>query len=252
MNATVPAVPPSEVAGVLARFDGCTHREGQGGRARSVPGRRRGPGRRGACPDGGGRPGPGRRQRRLVGGRRGAGAHGPGAARPGVRRAALRHVGRSSAPPGWRWRGPASTCWWRPTRASARPRTRWRVAAAGSADVVVVKVAPLGGVASALRGGAGVRAAGGRVVRAGHVGRHRRRGGARGRAAGPAVRVRARAPSGCSSGTSRAGRCGRSAGLLSAAAARAVVPDRLALCAAPSDRHDWWLDRLSRCYQLLG
>ena len=69
VNATVPAVGPEQAAAVAAG-SGLPDGQGQGRRARADAGRRPGPGRggpRGARP---GRPGPGRRQRRLVGRRR--------------------------------------------------------------------------------------------------------------------------------------------------------------------------------------
>jgi hypothetical protein len=67
-----------------------------------------------------------------------------------------------------------------------------RVARAGAADVLVLKVAPLGGVRPGPADRRGVRPAGRGVQRAGHLRRHQRGGGARCRAAGAAVRLRAR------------------------------------------------------------
>ena len=73
-----------------------------------------------------------------------------------------------------------------------------RVAREEAADLVVVKVAPLGGVAPRPRGGGRVRAPRGGLVRPRHLGGHGRGGRARGGPARPAVRVRAgdRGPAG--------------------------------------------------------
>ncbi len=125
-----------------------------------------------------------------------------------------------------------------------------KVAAAGSADVVVVKVAPLGGVRAALDVAEAVRAAGRRVVGARHLGRHRSRRRAGRRAARPALRLRAR-----HGGAVRARRR-----VVAAApdrwraqhgGAREVHPDRLADVLAPPERQEWWRDRLARCHTVL-
>ena len=65
------------------------------------------------------------------------------------------------------------------------------VRAAGAADIVVLKVQPLGGVRAALRVGGGVRPAGGGVQRGGVLGGAGGRGGAGRRAARAALRLRA-------------------------------------------------------------
>ena len=65
-----------------------------------------------------------------------------------------------------------------------------RVRAAGAADIVVLKVQPLGGVRAALRGGRGVRPSRRGLERGRHLGRARRRGGAGRRAPRAALCVR--------------------------------------------------------------
>ena len=65
-----------------------------------------------------------------------------------------------------------------------------RVRAAGAADIVMLKVQPLGGVRAALAGGGGLRPAGRGVERRGHLGRAGRRGGAGRRAPRAALRLR--------------------------------------------------------------
>ena len=98
----------------------------------------------------------------------------------------------SPAPPWTSWPScgrRASMCWWRPTSRSAGPRTRcgWR---AGAADIVVLKVQPLGGVRAAL---AVAEACGLPVVVSSarrHLGRAGRRGGAGRRAARAPLRLR--------------------------------------------------------------
>jgi O-succinylbenzoate synthase len=125
------------------------------------------------------------------------------------------------------------------------------VAAAGSADVVVVKVAPLGGVAAALQV---AQQCGLPVVVSSALDT------SIGIAAGVALAAALPAlPFACGLGTvglferDVASRPLRPvAGQLSAAVARAVIADRLTQCTAPADRHDWWLDRLRRCYDRLA
>jgi O-succinylbenzoate synthase len=126
-----------------------------------------------------------------------------------------------------------------------------RVAAEGSADVVVVKVAPLGGVSSALEV---AEACGLPVVVSSALDT------SVGIAAG--VRLAAALPSlpyACGLGTvglladdvaSR--RLEPAGGELSVAASAGVVPDRLAECAASAERRDWWLDRLARCHAVMA
>ena len=86
-----------------------------------------------------------------------------------------------------------------------------RVAVAGAADVVVVKVAPLGGVGAGAGGGADAghraRAAGRGVLGAGQLGRHRRRAGARRRPARRCPTPAVWPPSACSRPTSPPTRC---------------------------------------------
>ncbi|GAB3684975.1 o-succinylbenzoate synthase [Angustibacter aerolatus] len=123
-----------------------------------------------------------------------------------------------------------------------------RVAAAGSADVVVVKVAPLGGVPAALEVAA---ACGLPVVVSSALDT------SVGIAAGVALAAALPSlPFACGLGT---------VGLFehdvtstplrprggSLPAAATVDPDRLDEVAAPPDRRDWWLDRLARCWALL-
>ncbi|MFC6007776.1 o-succinylbenzoate synthase [Angustibacter luteus] len=126
-----------------------------------------------------------------------------------------------------------------------------RVAATGSADVVVVKVAPLGGVASALEVAA---ACGLPVVVSSAL--DTSVGIAGGVALAAALPV---LPFACGLGT--VGLFERdvasaplrpSGGVLSVSAASDVAPDALAQCAAPADRREWWLDRLVRCYDVLA
>ncbi|WP_426567219.1 o-succinylbenzoate synthase [Angustibacter sp. McL0619] len=124
------------------------------------------------------------------------------------------------------------------------------VAAAGSADVVVVKVAPLGGVAAALEVAS---ACGLPVVVSSALDT------SVGIASGVALAAALPSlPFACGLGTvglferDVASLALRPAGgVLSVAAARAVEPDRLAECAASPDRRDWWLARLARCYEVL-
>ncbi|MGL5857055.1 MAG: o-succinylbenzoate synthase [Angustibacter sp.] len=127
-----------------------------------------------------------------------------------------------------------------------------RVVARGSADVVVLKVAPLGGVrrALAVAEGCGVPV----VVSS-----------ALDTSVGLAAGVRLAAvlpdlPFACGLGTSRLLRRDVTTtaleprgGVLALADAAAVTPDPAALAevAAPPDRSAWWLDRLRRCHAVL-
>ncbi len=124
------------------------------------------------------------------------------------------------------------------------------MAAAGSADVVVVKVAPLGGVRAAL----GVAEACGLPVVVSSA-----LDTSVGIAAGVALAAALpHLPYACGLGTvglfeqdvaSRALR--PTGGVLGVAAAREVHPDRLADVLAPPERQRWWRDRLARCHGLL-
>ncbi len=126
------------------------------------------------------------------------------------------------------------------------------VAAARSADVVVVKVAPLGGVASAL---AVAQACGLPVVVS----------SALDTSVGIAAGVRLAAalpelPFACGLGTASllaadvvADSLRPVAGALDVRRAVGAVPEAtlLARHAAPSDRHKWWVERLRRCHAVL-
>jgi o-succinylbenzoate synthase len=128
-----------------------------------------------------------------------------------------------------------------------------RVAAAGSADVVVLKVAPLGGVATALRV---AQACGLPAVVSSALDT------SVGIAAGVALAAALpELPFACGLGT--VGLFERDVavaplrpvrGVLDVAAARSLVPDaaRLAELAAPPDRGRWWRDRLLRCHEVLA
>lgn len=124
-----------------------------------------------------------------------------------------------------------------------------RVAAAGSADVVVVKVAPLGGIRSALRV---AEACGLPVVVSSALDT------SVGIAAGVALAAALpRLPYACGLGTVSLFEQDVASsplrpveGVLAVEDARATSPDpeRLAALAAPPDRQRWWRDRLTRCY----
>jgi O-succinylbenzoate synthase len=127
-----------------------------------------------------------------------------------------------------------------------------RVAAAGSADVVVVKVAPLGGVHRALQV---AQACGLPVVVSSALDT------SVGIAAGVALAAALpELPYACGLGT--VGLFERDVaadalrpvdGCIDVARAQATVPhpDRLAELAAPADRQRWWRERLARCHALL-
>ena len=146
VNATVPAVPPSEVAGVLARFDGCTTAKvkvaerGQSldddvARVAAVRDAM-GP-RRAIRVDANG----GWDVDEALDGARRARRYGLEYAEQPVRRRS-----RSCASCGWRLARTASTC---PSPRTSRIRKAedpLRVRGARRADLIVVKVAPLGGV----------------------------------------------------------------------------------------------------------
>jgi o-succinylbenzoate synthase len=128
-----------------------------------------------------------------------------------------------------------------------------RVAAAGSADVVVLKVAPLGGVRPALRV---AQACGLPVVVSSALDT------SVGIAAGVALAAALpELPFACGLGTVglferdvAAAPLRPAAGMLDVGAARSLTPDleRLAQLAAPAERARWWLDRLVRCRELLA
>ena len=128
-----------------------------------------------------------------------------------------------------------------------------RVAAAGSADVVVLKVAPLGGVSAAL---AVAEACGLPVVVSSALDT------SVGIAAGVALAAALPAlPFACGLGTVglferdvAAAPLRPVAGMLNVDAARSVAPDpkRLVELAASAERTQWWLDRLARCHEVLA
>ena len=106
--------------------------------------------------------------------------------RAGVRRAALPRPSRSSPPYAGR-----STCPIAADESIRRADDPLRVARLEAADIAVLKVQPLGGVARLPADRRADRAAGRRVVGARDVGRHRGRAGAGRGAAGAALRLRA-------------------------------------------------------------
>jgi O-succinylbenzoate synthase len=128
-----------------------------------------------------------------------------------------------------------------------------RVAAAGSADVVVLKVAPLGGVEPALRV---AEACGLPVVVSSALDT------SVGIAAGVALAAALpELPFACGLGTVglferdvAAAPLRPVAGLLDVGAARSLTPDPalLAELAPSAERTRWWLDRLVRCRQVLA
>jgi o-succinylbenzoate synthase len=128
-----------------------------------------------------------------------------------------------------------------------------RVAVAGAADVVMVKVAPLGGVRAALAVAQRLGAEHGLpVVVSSAIDT------SVGLAAGVALAAALpELPYDCGLGTASllagdvTGRPLLAAG--GVVPVRRVVPDddRMAALAAPAERRDWWLDRLARCHALL-
>jgi O-succinylbenzoate synthase len=126
-----------------------------------------------------------------------------------------------------------------------------RVAALGSADVIVVKVAPLGGVRAAL---AVAEQCGLPVVVSSALDT------SVGIAAGVALAAALpQLPFACGLGT--VGLFERDVasaplrpvgGSIGVAAARSLDPDQRQACAAPSERRDWWLERLARCHGVLA
>jgi O-succinylbenzoate synthase len=128
-----------------------------------------------------------------------------------------------------------------------------RVAAAGGADVVVLKVAPLGGVATALRV---AQACGLPAVVSSALDT------SVGIAAGVALAAALpELPFACGLGTVglferdvAAAPLRPVGGVLDVATARSLLPDadRLAELAAPPDRDRWWRDRLLRCHGVLA
>ena len=100
------------------------HGQGQGGRARPVARRRPRPGRRGARGDGARGEGARRRQRRVVGRRRAAGAGRASPPTTSSTPSSRARRSRSCATCGWHWRATTSTCASPLTSPSARPRTR--------------------------------------------------------------------------------------------------------------------------------
>lgn len=131
-----------------------------------------------------------------------------------------------------------------------------RVAVSGAADVVVVKVAPLGGVAAALDVAGTLGADHGIPVVVSSA-----LDTSVGIAAGVALAAALPdLPFACGLGTVSLLAADVAthplvpvAGALDVALARALAadPGRLAALAAPDDRRDWWLDRLGRCADLL-
>ncbi len=125
-----------------------------------------------------------------------------------------------------------------------------RVAARGSADVVVVKVAPLGGVRAAL---AVAERCGLPAVVSSALDT------SVGIAAGVALAAALPAlPYACGLGTVglfeqdvASSPLRPSGGGIDVARARRTDPDRLARCAATPERTQWWFDRLSRCHAVL-
>ncbi|MFP5345791.1 MAG: o-succinylbenzoate synthase [Actinomycetes bacterium] len=252
VNATVPAVPPADVASVLARFDGCT--------TVKVKVAERGQ----ALEDDVARVA---EVRRLVGaaGRVRVDANGAwdvDQARSAL--AALSRFGLEYA------EQPCATLDELTQLRTALARDHvdlliaadesirkaddpFAVAAAGAADVAVVKVAPLGGVRRALAVAGRLRDEHGLdVVLSSAL--DSSVGIAAGAAAAAAL---PELPFACGLGT---------VGLLAADVAsepmlpaagslrvRAVEPDRtrLGALAAPTERQEWWLRRLSRCYHVL-
>jgi o-succinylbenzoate synthase len=125
-----------------------------------------------------------------------------------------------------------------------------RVALAGAADLVVLKVAPMGGVRAALRVAAGC---GLPVVVSSALDT------SVGIAAGVALAAALPdLPYACGLGTVGLLATDVTAAPLAPVAGRlpvrAVAPDpsRLAELAAPADRRDWWVDRLRRCHAVLA
>ena len=249
VNATVPAVGPERVPEVLARFDGCTTAKvkvAERGQTLDDDVDRVAAVRSAMGPS---RADPGRRQRRLGRRDRHRGAEAAHGIRPRVRRAALRH-GRGAGDCGPPWRATGSMCPSRPTSRSARPMTRSAWRGSSAADVVVVKVAPLGGVGSALEI---VEACGLPAVVSSALDT------SVGIAAG--VALAAALPSlehACGLGTVGLFERDVSAlpwrpvgGLLTTG--RAVPdPEALADLSAPKDRQQWWRDRLLRCHAVLA
>ncbi|WP_088290238.1 o-succinylbenzoate synthase [Kineosporia sp. A_224] len=131
-----------------------------------------------------------------------------------------------------------------------------RVAVSGAADVVVVKVAPLGGVAAALDVAGTLGADHGIPVVVSSA-----LDTSVGIAAGVALAAALPdLPFACGLGTVSllgadvaADPLVPVAGGIDVARARALAADpaQLAALAAPDDRRDWWLDRLARCADLL-
>ena len=146
VNVTVPAVGPAGRRGHRPRVGRLPHREGEGRRARPGRGRRPGAGRGGPRRARPGRPGPGRRQRRL--GRRHR--------RPDDRGCSTGSGWSTSSSPAapsrsWPRYAGGSTCRSPPTSRSAGPRTRcgwpgWRPPTSRCS-----RSQPLGGVAACLR-----------------------------------------------------------------------------------------------------
>ncbi|GAB3590259.1 o-succinylbenzoate synthase [Angustibacter peucedani] len=126
-----------------------------------------------------------------------------------------------------------------------------RVAATGSADVVVLKVAPLGGVRAALDV---AEVCGLPVVVSSALDT------SVGIAAGVALAAALpQLPYACGLGT--VGLLAQdvatdplrpTGGRITTGRASSVVPDRLDDVAAPPDRERWWLDRLARCHEVLA
>ncbi len=255
VNATVPAVPPADVPAVLARFDGCTTAKvkvaergqrladdvdrvaavrdvlGPAGRVRVDA--------NGAWP--------------VDDAVRALGALAPYGLeyveQPCADIAALRDVRTALARAGIDVPVAADES----VRKAEDPL---RVAVAGAADVVVVKVAPLGGVAAALDVAGTLGADHGIPVVVSSA-----LDTSVGIAAGVALAAALPAlPFACGLGTVAlladdvaARPLAPRRGVLDVADARALQPDpgRVAVLAARADNRRWWLDRLTRCADLL-
>lgn len=252
VNATVPAVPAAEVADVLARFPGCTTAKvkvaerGQSLRedvarvaeVRSVLGPA---GRVRVDANGGWSVDDAVRALQALALHGLEYAEQPCATLDGLREVRVR-LARAGAP--------VAVAADESIRKAADPLL---VAAAGAADVVVVKVAPLGGVAAALQV---ARGCGLPVVVSSALDT------SVGLAAG--VRLAAALPElpfACGLGTASllaADVVGDSLrpvdGALDVGRAGAAAPDPalLARHAAPAERRAWWLDRLRRCHAVLA
>ncbi len=255
VNATVPAVPAAEVPGVLARFDGCTTAKvkvaerGQSladdlarvAAVRDVLGAR---GRVRVDANGGWSVDDAVRALGALAAYDLEYAEQPCAGLDGLRavRTALARAGVD-----------VLVAADESVRTAADPV---RLAVSGAADVVVVKVAPLGGVTAALEVARTLGTDHGIPVVVSSA-----LDTSVGIAAGVALAAALPdLPFACGLGTVAlladdvaAQPLVPRGGVVDVAEAAALVPDagRLVALAAPGDRRDWWLDRLSRCAALL-